>query len=393
MTKETFIWHPDEDDVYDGNLFGDTFIENRPCSAFRKGIGKSFTMNGDGHTLTLAPIPQDIDVFIEWGATPGPWLPDPAVTQITINSGTLQVMSGELDPTADAVLGLGVEDAVVVVDVTGNFIVRDVNVEGAVRPSNGGPMPGTTINVHRGGQFLVGSESLTRVTGFTGAFDINVHDMGSVSVTAHIVRLTGGAYSIGDASTTENSSFEIIALPTPSSQGSPLSGDGSLSASSHHISCRSASTSLLRAISMSYTGAHIKVEDSASLSIACDSIAFDGAVAHDSPIVLESGTIFAVGQGAAVITFAGSSDGPAPFDFQKMAKQYPKGLFNFITNEDVNKSKFRFLGIGSAFDFFAMVQEGLIAVNGSPDDGTRTTWSREPDPNDPGKYYFTIYLK
>lgn len=103
------------------------------------------------------------------------------------------------------------------------------------------------------------------------------------------------------------------------------------------------------------------------------------AVAHDSPIVLESGAIFAVGQGAAVITFAGSSDGPAPFDFQKMAKQYPKGLFNFITNEDVNKSKFRFLGIGSAFDFFAMVQEGLIAVNGSPDDGTRTTWSREPD--------------
>lgn len=117
------------------------------------------------------------------------------------------------------------------------------------------------------------------------------------------------------------------------------------------------------------------------------------AVAHDSPIVLESGAIFAVGQGAAVITFAGSSDGPAPFDFQKMAKQYPKGLFNFITNEGVNKSKFRFLGIGSAFDFFAMVQEGLIVVNGSPDDGTRTTWSREPDPNDPGKYYFTIYLK
>ena len=394
MSKETFVWHPDEDDVYDGDVYGDTRLDDRPCSAFRKGVGKSFTMIGDG-ILTLAPIPQDIDVFVDWGATPGPWIDNPAVTRIAINSGTLKLVCGELEPTAVAVLGLGTEDAVTEVDITGTFIVRDINVAGSVVPSE---RPGSTINVYPNGTFLVGWENSTLVTNFGGAFNINVHDLGSMSVTASFVDLPGGTYVIGGPSTAANSSLEIAALPAAKLQGSPTSGDGgnrdgAFLIANHRISCRSASVSRLRAISMSCTSTHIKVEDTASLSIACNSIAFDGAIVPNGSAAFETGTIFAAGQGSAAITFTGSRDGPAPFDFKNTATQYPKGLFNFITKEGANRSKFRFLGIGSAFDFAGMLQKGLIAVDGMPDDGSKTAWRMESGGEGPSKSYFTVYLK
>ena len=56
MSKSTFTWHPDQDDVYDGAVYGSTTLADLPFSAFNKDIGKSFHMNGDDEdALTLAP--------------------------------------------------------------------------------------------------------------------------------------------------------------------------------------------------------------------------------------------------------------------------------------------------------------------------------------------------
>lgn len=403
MSKERFRWHPDANDVYDGSLYGDTLLGDLPCSAFKKVNGKSFTMNAAGHVLTLAPIPGDIDVFIPWGAPLDGWESNPSLTEIAINSGTLEVISGEPDPVAGIILQIGLEDAVAKVDVKGNLIVRDVNVEGAALPADQGPKPGATINVYAGGTFVVGRGRSTRISGFAGSFDINVHDQGSMDVSAHIVDLAGGTYVVGgDASTTAQSSLKVIAAPA--SPASPVAESGSLrngsfSIANYRVSCNAASISLLQGVSMSCASTHMKAQDSASLSIACDSIAFDGVVSGDGNINghraegFENGTVFAVGRGAADITFSSAAGGPAPFDFLSKTQQYPNGLLNFITDEGANKSRFRFLGIGSGFEFSAMLQKGLITVDGMPDNGKKTTWRRETDSADPSKYYFTIYLK
>ncbi|GLU34320.1 hypothetical protein WKR88_09785 [Trinickia caryophylli] len=395
MTEETFRWHPDRDDVYDGNVFKDTLLGDVPCSAFRKIAGKSFTMNGGSHSLTLAPVPEDIDVFMEWGEPAESWIDNPPLTRIAINSGTLKMVAGVPTSTAVAVLGLGVEDAVVQLDITGTFTVQDVNVEGSGRPVDDGPVPASTINIYPNGRFLVGKENATRVTGFAGGFDINVHDGGTMSVTAHTLDLTSGTYTIGDRAAAGPCSVELIAQPATASPGDvPVSdADGALLSDNLRISCTSASSSRLQAISMAFTATHIKAEDTASLTIGCNSIAFDESVKTDRPVVFETGTIFAVGQGSAVISFTSASGGPAPFKFTDMAREYPKGLFNFVTADGANKGKFKFLDIGSAFDFSAMIHRGLITIDGTPDNGAKTTWGWEVDPELPSRSYFTIHLK
>lgn len=398
MTKETFRWHPDQDDIYDGALFGDTVLGDLPCSAFRKIAGKSFTMNGGDHSLTLKPVPVDIDVFTEWGQPAESWISDPPPTRIIINSGTFTIVSGEPTSTAVAVLGLGVEDAVLQLDITGQMVVQDVNVEGSAPPVDNGPLHGSTINVYPGGTLVVGKQNATRVTGFVGGFDINVHDGGSMSVTAHIIDMTSGTYTIGDRANAGASSLDLVALPGAASPRGPRRANetvlnGTLLSSHQRIECRSSSSSRLQAMSMAFTSTHVHMEDTASLAIACNSIAFDEVVKTDSSAFFESGTLFAVGQGSAAITFTSESGGPAPFEFTNMDKQYPQGLFNFITTDGANKSKFRFRGIGSAFDFSAMVQRGLITVDGMTDDGSRTTWSWEADPDVSPRAYFTIHLK
>lgn len=396
VTKTLFRWHPDEDDVYDGNVYQDTILSDLPCTAFRKGVGKTFTLNGHGHSLTLAPIAQGMDVFVQWCDTPGSGLGDPAkMTRIIINSGTLRMMSGEPNLTADSTLVLGPEEGGVAIDIAGSLIVQDMNVEGFVLPGVDGLKPGASIKILPGGTFQVGREKRTKETGFVGAFNLDLRDSGSMSAVAHIVELMKGAFVVGggEPAGPAGASLEIVALPDTPTSGGGNNRYGTFSISDHRLACRSTSASLLKARSLAWVRTHAKVEDTASLSIACDAIAFDDAASQGSAGAIESSSIFAVGRGTASVTFIGENGGAAPFDFLHAVEKYPKGLFDFVTRDGANAGTFRFQGIGSIFEFTSMAKHGLITIDGVPDSGVKTTWKRETDSEDPSKYYFTVYLK
>ena len=352
MSEDAFTWHPDQDDVYEGADYGSTTLDGLPYSAFDKDNGKSFTMNGDSDdTLTLSPIGVGETL---WGR------PGSGVTEINVNGGTLA-----FEPLqSDGLLTLGnpVDHHQISVNIRGTFLVRQTNVINEL-----GNFPTATFNISASGRCSIsGGER------FAGSYVINVNESGSMSVSANEIELLDGTYLATGIADRDTPSLELIAvrsLTVPESGGFEIR--------QHEMTFKSASISRLRAASMSFADTHIRAEDSASLLIACDFIDVD------------SDTVFAVGQGSAVITFVGSEKNAAPFDFFNNA--YPKGLFNFITTEGINKSAFRFLNVGnSAYDFKKMQTDGVITIDGAPDTQSKCDWRSEVDGAD---RYFVIFLK
>ena len=354
MSKDTFTWHADQDDDYDGDIYGSTTLEGLPFTAFNKDIGKSFTMDGDDDdTLTLAPTPGG---HAFWGA-PGPSETD--VSEFNINGGTLAIQS------QGGTLHLGealAPEQLIALNIAGTFLARQTTILGNAR----GLRPGVTFKV-----FPRGRCSISEGEGFDGGFLIEVDDLGSMSVTACGFKLVQGQYFANGIGNADNPSLELIALP---SLAQPESGY--LEMTNQKIVCSSRSVSRLQAKAMSITDTTMRAAHSASLLIACDAIDFAGR------------TVFTVSQGSAAITFSGSAKNAAPFDFFNNA--YPKGLFNFITTEGANQSAFKFLSIGSAYDFKKMQTDGIITINGAPDTQSKCDWRSEPDGSDK---YFVIFLK
>ena len=354
MSKDTFTWHPDQDDVYDGAMYGSTPLRG-PFSAFDKIKGKSFTMNGDDDdTLTLLPTPGS-EAF--WGA---PGIGDLDVTRISINGGTLA-----LKPPHGGSLMLGVgagPEEQTIINIKGNFLVRQADVTGNTKSG----FAQGTFNILEGGRC-----SIAEGPYFSGSFAINIHDLGSMRVSADGVDINDGNYLAIGIADGDNPSLELIASPSLARPGS-----GYLQMIRHEIVCKSASVSRLRAKAMSLTDTTMRATDTASLLIACDFIDFAG---H---------TEFVVGQGSAAITFSGSAKKEAPFNI--IENDYPKGLFNFITNEGANNSTFRFLNIGSAFEFNKLQATGVITIDGAPVTQNRCGYTFETDGSDK---YFVIFLK
>lgn len=110
-------------------------------------------------------------------------------------------------------------------------------------------------------------------------------------------------------------------------------------------------------------------------------------------IDLDSDTVFSLGHGSAAITFDGTNGGRAPFEF--LDKDYPEGIFNFITTEGPNVGRLRFRGIGSAFEFAMMIQKNLITIDGIPESQSphQCTWTREGDTDHFNDSYFVVFLK
>lgn len=326
MSKDTFTWHADQDDDYDGDIYGSTTLEGLPFTAFNKDIGKSFTMDGDDEdTLTLAPTPGGYAV---WGASVPSELD---VSEFNINGGTLAIQS------QGGTLNLGAIQAhkqLITLNIAGTFLARQTTFIGTSR----GVSPWVTFKV-----FPRGRCSISEGVAFNGAFLIEVDDLGSMSVTACGFNLEHGQYFASGIGNADNPSLELIASPSLAQPGS-----GYFEMTNQQIVCSSRSVSRLQAKAMSLTDSTMRAADTASLLIACDTIDFAGR------------TQFTVGQGSAAITFSGSAKNAAPFDFFK--NSYPKGLFNFITNEGTNKSTFRFLNIGSAYDFKKMQTDGIITT-------------------------------
>lgn len=377
MANGAFTWHPDQDDVYDGDRLGNQTLSGPSYSAFSKKAGKSFTMKGDDALLILEADPFEVGTIADWGGTPPV---TGATTQIRIERGTLQLQPSKPNPGGlPGMVWFGADESVqyLTVDVTGTLVIEDTVVFGKT-PDMGDMLPTSTINIRPGGTFRVGQSATPPATEMTGSFYINVYEQGSVSLTAYAVGLSYGAVTLyGSPASGAGTSFEVIAVPlTPSELGTIEIG-------SQEIACKSASVSRLQARSMSFADADIKAGDTASITLACDAIGFD-----------DNDVVFALGQGSPVMTFTGLDDGPAPFKFlDAPAGHYPKGLFNFLTDtKGDNTGKFRFHGVGSAFDFSKMHSESIITVNGAFDKDYITDYMWEPYGSDPHGY-FVIYIK
>lgn len=398
MSNGPFIWHPDQDDTYNGDVYGNTTLTGS-FSSFDKISGNNFTMIGnDDAILKLSPVGGGRSETL-WGV----WSEnDSHLTQFNIKGGTFIFQTNPVDPSRPArrprqtatqgqlMLGdSGPDLRTLEINVESSFIMQHVSV---FADPGSDEIPLITFNVDLGGT--------CRITGaeeFSGTFKTNVHDLSSMSVAAAYVGLFYGKCVIDGAPPDGNSassSLEIVASPSASSVRPPpysVAGPGDLVLLSHEISCSSTSVSRLHAKRMYCNGALIYVKDAASLVIACDTIELD------TPILYKvTGTVFSVGKGTASITFTGVGRDSAPFVFlDKPAPFYPKGLFNFITNESTekNQSKFRFRGAGSAFDHARLVQEGTITINGQPVTPGQTDWANEVENGNLAESYFTIFLK
>ena len=354
MSKDTFTWHPDQDDEYDGARYGSTTLQGLPFSAFDKNIGKSFTMKGDDDdTLTLSPTGGDAYWCKEVPSISH-------VSEFNVTGGTFAIR-----PPQAGTLTLGAYATAlqtINLNIGGTFLARQTNFIGF----DSGFSPEVTFEILPRGKCCISEGGV-----FSGTFAINIHDLGSMSVSALVMRISNGTYLANGISNAGRPSLELIASR---SLANPQSGW--LEIQRHEIVCKSASISRLEATALSLTETDIRAADSASLLIACDTIDVD------------SNTVFAIGQGSAAITFTGSEKNEAPFDFFK--KSYPKGLFNFITTEGANQSAFKFLNIGSAFDLSKMQADGVITINGAPDTQHKCDWRLEADGSNK---YFVIFLK
>lgn len=380
MTKKAiFDWDPNEDQVFDSNIYGTNVKVGGSFTHFNKIAGKNFTMNGNGATLILQPQgPGDATV---WGQPADGGI---GVTAFTINNGATLIFQPEIGPAISSGKLIFTEDnkfgnAVLNFDLIGGNLI----IEGADVDSNAGgtfQASGVTINLSSESSFCVNART------FTAGFNIEAHGKSSsVSVMTNYFSSSSGMWEVETDSVrsgennpllegaSENLSVDLIVTPA-----ADVSQSGMMSLVNHDIYF-SIALGRFKAVSMFYDSCDIAVAYDSSMLIACDAITFGSGK-----------TVFSVDDASSTITFTGQSGGQAPFDF--MNKSYPKGLFNFETTQ--GKGKFRFANIGSIFEFQKLVDNGVITVSGNPDPHqTYITWTRETDTVDPSRYYFTIFLK
>ncbi|GGA79463.1 hypothetical protein GCM10011491_03360 [Brucella endophytica] len=376
MTDGSFVWHPDQDDTYDGDRYGQQTLTAADFSAFNKNSGKSFTMTGDGGHLILRPG----EGTAYWAGTN---YQKGVTTQITIKGGMLEIQSQPGDPPR--ILSLGSNRIQYVkIDITGSFIINDTTIM-ASAPNDfiEDQSPAVTVDVRPGGLFRTSQSVATPDIELSATWDVNVYEQGSASIISNIIEFLGGRITLygapplqGGPTSTPGISFEAVATSL-----NPGDRVAALQINNEDISCRADSISRLQAPTMSFESADIKVEDTASITISCDSISFG-----------DDDVVFAIAPGAAVITFAGLGDDRNPFKFIGGPISLPKGLLNFLTEtKGDNKGKLRFRGMGgSAFDHAYLVESGILTVNGDKDTHALTGWVTETENGVP---YFTLYLK
>lgn len=350
MSADCFTWHPDQDDVYDGNKCGIMTL-NGPPSAFNKNMPYGFTMEGTaGNSLTLEAIPSGNDKTTSWAQPDANKL---GSVEFDIQGGTFTYKSLGASLSMGDILGQAPQN--VIFNIIGRCNLESPDIVGLIVGNS--RIPATEINISEKGVFsaLAGS--------FSGGFAVYIADTGTMQVEANKIDLSFGGFKVyGTAPDTAlNGGYSldltVSALQPEAIKGITLSGIPIICQSSSKVRLRSPSITLLGSVLTDNT--NILAEDNARVEVACNAFT----VSTDY-----SRSFFTLSPGSATFTFS-SENGEQKFPIDYEKQKYPKGMFNFIPTKSPNTSTFYFRAMKSSdalAQYSAFLREEYFAINGTP---------------------------
>lgn len=329
-----FQWNPDIDQTYDDDA--DLPLPGSPGD-FNKSNGKSFTMNAENRTLTLA-VTTTQDSHTTWGAD----VLSPSHTVIYAKAGTLKY---EVQPNTRHSVILDLASATTLEVSNGgifNFAGTQVGEFATIGEDvEIGALDYGVIDIDSG-QCSMGSDGLT-----PGRVNITVKSQARMAINASTIEIVNGEISIAASPGDDQQAFTLL---TPADTQNRLS---LINVKAYFVDTSNAVFSSPRFAMGSNTrgGTQVRVADAAQLDVKFDTATFGAS------------SFFHVGRSgsSAAIRFEGYTPGVAPFDFQN--KRYPQGLFDFAS--DAGGAYMIYLP-GNAFAKQFMLDAGVIAIDGQP---------------------------
>lgn len=348
-------WDPNKDQTY-GLMYG-TRTVCQPADQFSKSFGTSFTMNAYGETLTLMSLSEGL---IVWGQ--GSLDASSRATQINILNGTLRI---EREFGSSAALHFASDGKTLTpvrLSLANNgalyLSLDEVNVpDGDVE---------STAKIFLEDQAIFATECLSSSV----ALNAQIYGQSQMIVRAdqliRILPTTTAIVSSEPDGQKPGLSLVSLHLVPPGDLGDGTDGKYASIHVENKVEIIGTQKSTLE-----IAGSAIVMEDGASF-LARENAQFN---VRSDQVAPRGPGAFNLGPGSANFIFTFFQEGVAQGAeiFDVVNKKYPKGTFNFITNQGENKGKFIIAGkfIASAFGFSAMVQNNLIAINGVPANNDR----------------------
>lgn len=332
---DCFTWHPDQDDVYNGNKCGSMTLSGPP-SKFNKIQAYGFTAEGAPEdTLTLEAIPTTGDVATYWPEQKS----ISAKTSFNIASGTFRYKS--TNGAINIGNSLGGMAPNFWLTVIGHCILEASEVTGY---NAGMTLPGTEIDIRETGVLSVAASLCT------SALIVKINDMGAMKINAGTIAINFSDYTVD--SIPPNNGYSLDLAPWQ-----PLPTEGqSISLENTSIICQSQSKNRLRSKSIELDSSVIRAESNAMVEFACDLFTID------------STSLFTLSSGSGAFRFSNANgDKSLPID----EKTTPSGIFNFITTEGENSGVFCLRATSQADarkQWLLALLHGWFAI-----DGTATT--------------------
>ncbi|CAM3611312.1 hypothetical protein BOSP111201_15735 [Bordetella sputigena] len=329
-----FQWNPDIDQTYNDDA--DLSLPGSPGD-FNKSSGKSFTMDAENHTLTLA-VTTTQDSYTIWSAD----VLTPSHTVIYVKAGTLKY---EVQPDTQHAVILDLASATTLeVSNGGVFSLADTQVgqfatigeDVAIAVLDNGLIDIDSV------QCSMGSDGLT-----AGRVNITVKSQARMAINAGTIAIANGEMNIAASPVNDEPAFT---LATPANAQNLLS---LINVKAYFVDTSSVVLSSPRLIvdKNERGGTQVRVADAAQLDVKFDTGTFGAS------------SFFHIGRSgsSAAIRFEGYTPGVAPFDFEN--KRYPQGLFDFAS--DAGGAYVIYLP-GNAFAKQFMLNAGVIAIDGQP---------------------------
>ncbi|PYE87776.1 hypothetical protein [Phyllobacterium leguminum] len=338
MSAIGFTWHPNQNDVYDGNIYGITTLNGAP-SAFNKNQPYGFTMKGsakDSLTLQATAAGEDSDTY--WG-----YPASSTAIKFDIEGGTFAYKS----PDGTLFLGDDASEIVpnVIFTVAGTCTLQTLGVSGPTQDSTENPC--TRIDIKENGVFSVNAAEFNRT------FTVDIAGTGAMEVKANYISLFSGSYRAYGTAPAGGYSLDLAISPSQPWK------TGSITLSKVPITCQLFSKARLQSNSITFTdGTTLRAEDSAAIEIRCNAITVAGSSFN------VAGSSFPMSHELATFTFINVNGDQLQFKIS----QSSEGMFNFITTKGKNTGLFRFRSVSAraaTLEYLSMLASRFFAIDGT----------------------------